>query len=143
MKEKSLTEAYIQKIDEPFNINLNISLLDKRFLKENPYLLVIQTIQEYCARFTIYPIKLKSIIKISLHSSKTLDENNIYLNLSKTLQKFDVIHSSGLLIRENELYYECYLNLSLSDVKTKILKVALNKTKNIFKKIIIEEISLK
>ena len=142
MKEKSLTDAYIQKIDEPANINLNTSLLDKKYLKENPYLLVIQMIQEHCARFTIYPVKLKSIIKISLHSSK-IDENNIYLNLSKTLQKFDVIHSSGLLIRENELYYECYLNLSLSDDKTKILKVALNKTKNIFKKIKIEEIILK
>ncbi|MFW9898049.1 MAG: hypothetical protein ACFFDO_02150 [Candidatus Thorarchaeota archaeon] len=143
MKSISLTKAYIQNIDDPTNVNLNISISDKIYLKNNPYLLVIQTNQENCARLTIYPVKVKSLIKVSLFGLKTSVNTTSYSSLSKTFQKFDIIHTSGLIIKENELYYECYLNLSLSDVKTKVLKVALNKIKNIFKEILIEEICLK
>lgn len=143
MKGISLTKAYIQNIDDPTNVNLNISISDKRHLKDNPYLLVIQTNQENRARLTIYPVKVKSLIKVSLFGLKTSDNSTSYLSLSKTFQEFNIIHTSGLIIKGNELYYECYLNLSLSDIKTKVLKVALNKIKNIFKDISIEEICLK
>ncbi|MFX0188099.1 MAG: hypothetical protein ACFE8A_10220 [Candidatus Hodarchaeota archaeon] len=143
MKGISLTRAYIQSIDDPTNINLNISISDKRYLKDNPYLLVIQTNQENRARLAIYPVKVKNLIKVSLFGLKTSDKTTSYLSLSKIFQEFDIIHTSGLIIKGNELHYECYLNLSLSDVKTEVLKVALNKIKNIFRDISIKEICLK
>ena len=144
MRDIILTNAYIQNNEDSTNINLDFSSSSKKNLKKYPYLLVVQSIQEEFIRLTIYPVKIKNLIKVSLYGLKISDETNkIYLSLAKTLQKFEIIHTSGLLIKENKLYYECYLNLSLSDVKTRVLKAALNKIKNIFKDIIIEEIGLK
>ena len=143
MKDIILTNAYIQNNEDPTNINLNFSSSGKKNLKKYPYLLVVQSIQENFVRLTIYPVKIKNFIKVSLCGLKISDEANIYLSLAKTLQDFEMIHTSGLLIKGNKLYYECYLNLSLSDVKTRVLKAALNKIKNIFKDIRIEKIGLK
>lgn len=144
MRDIILTNAYIQNNEDSTNINLNFSSSGKKNLKKYPYLLVIQSIQEDFIRFTIYPVKINNLIKVSLSGLKISDETNkIYLSLAKTLQNFEIIHTSGLLIQGNKLYFECYLNLSLSDVKTIVLKAALNKIKNIFKDIRIEEIGLK
>lgn len=143
MRDIILTNAYIQNNEDPTNINLNFSSSGKKNLKKYPYLLVVQSIQENFVRLTIYPVKIKNLIKVSLCGLKISNEANIYLSLAKTLQDFEMIHTSGLLIKGNKLYYECYLNLSLSDVKTRVLKAALNKIKNIFKDIRIEEIGLK
>ena len=144
MRDKILTNAYIQKNENSTNINLNFSSSGKKNLKNYPYLLVIQSIQEDFIRLTIYPVKINNLIKVSLYGLKISDEvNMIYLSLAKTLQNFEIIHTSGLLIKGNKLYFEFYLNLSLSDVKTRVLKAALNKIKNIFKDIRIEEIGLK
>ncbi|MFX1503726.1 MAG: hypothetical protein ACFFDH_22385, partial [Promethearchaeota archaeon] len=57
--------------------------------------------------------------------------------------KYQLIHTTGVILIEKKLFYECYLNLSLNDTKTKELNVSLNKIKNIFKEIKIEEIGLK
>ena len=54
-----------------------------------------------------------------------------------------MIHSTGVLLIEKNLFYECYLNLSLNETKAKELNVSLNKIKNIFNEIKIEEIGLK
>ena len=143
MRDIILTNAYIQNNEDPTNINLNFSSSGKKNLKKYPYLLVVQSIQENFVRLTIYPVKIKNLIKVSLCGLKISDKANIYLSLAKTLQDFEMIHTSGLLIKGNKLYYECYLNLSLSDVKTRVLKAALNKIKNIFKDIRIEKIGLK
>ena len=144
MKDIILTNAYIQNNEDSTNINLNFSSSGKKNLKKYPYLLVIQSIQEDFIRLTIYPVKIKNLIKVSLCGLKISDETNmISLSLAKTLQNFEIIHTSGLLKKGNKLYFECYLNLSLSDVKTRVLKAALNKIKNIFKDIRIEEIGLK
>ena len=144
MKDIILTNAYIQNNEDSPNINLNFSSSGKKNLKEYPYLLVVQSIQEDFTRLTIYPVKTKNLIKVSLCGLKISDEaNTIYLSLAETLQNFEIIHTSGLLIKDNKLYFECYLNLSLSDIKTRVLKAALNKIKNIFKDIRIEEIGLK
>ncbi|MHA1758049.1 MAG: hypothetical protein ACTSVV_14850, partial [Promethearchaeota archaeon] len=63
--------------------------------------------------------------------------------LSNILKKYEIIHTSGLLVKKKELNYECYLDLDFSNPKSKDLKSSLNKLKNILKEIIIEEISLK
>jgi hypothetical protein len=141
MKEKNLTEAYIQEISLINNIKLKISLADFKDFKENPYILIIKSFKDTCARLTLYPTSSKDLVKISLSGSKV--KTKIIENLTKIFLKFEIIHTSGLLMKENELYYECYLNFSLSDVKTKALKASLDKIKNKFSRFEIEEISLK
>jgi hypothetical protein len=88
-----------------------------------------------------WPIKKEKVIKISLYGIKL--SKNILKEISKILQKFQVIHTSGFLKIKKQIYYECYLNLSISDSKNKGLRNSLEKIKNIFKEIKIEEVRLK
>jgi len=141
MKEKNLTEAYIQKISEINNIKLNFSLSDYKNFEVNPYILIIKSFKDNYARLTLYPISSKDLVKICLIGSNFQD--NIIENLSIIFQDFEIIHTSGLIMKGNELYYECYLNLSLTDIKTKALEASLEKLKNKFRRIEIEKISLK
>ncbi len=142
MRDKYLTKAYIQrKVDaDGSKINLNISIPNIVGLKNYPFLLIIQSTAKDHTKLTIYPIFRKKIIKLSLFGQNVSDEAiNI---LSKILKRCEIIHSSGFLMKQKQLFYECYINLSLSDVKSKDLKASLDKIKNIFKEIKIEEISL-
>ena len=143
MKNNYSTKAQIQKkaeIDD-FTVSLDISIPQTIDLKNYPFLLIIQSTTENHIRLTIYPIAREKIVKIILAGQDISDE--IIEILSKILKKYEIIHSSGLLKKEKDFLYECYLNLSLSDAKSKDLKTSLDKIKNIFKEIKIEEIGLK
>jgi len=136
-----ITNAYIQHINEFPEIVLNISLNELNLLENYKYLLIIHSITEQSLRLTIYPINRKKIIKITLFGGNLSDK--IFKKVTKILKKFQVIHTSGFLKIKKHLFFECYLNLSLSEEKSKDLKVSLNNIKNIFKEIKIEEIGLK
>lgn len=140
MRNKYLTKAYIQrKVDaDDSKISLKISIPSTLGLKNYPFLLIIQSTTKDHAKLTIYPIFRKKIIKLSLFGQDISDE--VINILSQILKKYEIIHSSGLLMKKKQLFYECYLNLSLTDVKSKDLKASLDKIKNIFKEIKIEEI---
>ena len=143
MKNNYSTKAQIQKkaeIDDS-TVSLDISIPQTIDLKNYPFLLIIQSTTENHIRLTIYPIAREKIIKIILAGQDISDE--VIEILSKILKKYEIIHSSGLLKKEKDFLYECYLNLSLSDAKSKDLKTSLDKIKNIFKEIKIEEIGLK
>ena len=143
MKNNYSTKAQIQKkaeIDDS-TVSLDISIPQTIELKNYPFLLIIQSTTENQIRLTIYPIATEKIIKIILVGQDISDE--VIEMLSKILKKYEIIHSSGLLKKEQDFLYECYLNLSLSDAKSKDLKTSLDKIKNIFKEIKIEEIGLK
>ena len=143
MKNNYSTKAQIQKkaeIDDS-TVSLDISIPQTIDLKNYPFLLIIQSTTENHIRLTIYPIAREKIVKIILAGQDISDE--IIEILSKILKKYEIIHSSGLLKKEKDFLYECYLNLSLSDAKSKDLKTSLDKIKNIFKEIKIEEIGLK
>ena len=141
MKVYNLTKAHIQQIDTISNAVLKISLLDIKDIESYPYLLIIQSIIEDSIKLSIYPLKNKKITKITFSGFNF--SNEIIDDISSILQNFQVIHTSGVLIIKKQLFYECYLNLSISDVKIIDLKASLDKIKNIFKEIIIEEIGLK
>jgi hypothetical protein len=143
MQNNTITKAYIRSINEKnfTEIKLNNSLLNFRETEKFPYMLIIQSKAEKCIRITIYPILKKEIIKINLYGYNVSD--TIINILSKILKRYEIIHTSGLLIKNKELFYECYINLSLSDYKFQDLKNSIEKIKNKFKKINIEEISLK
>ncbi len=142
MRNKHLTKAYIErKVDsDGSQINLNISIPSTFGLKNYPFFLIIKSTSKDCTKLTIYPIFRKKIIKLSLFGQNISDE--VINVLSKILKRYEIIHNSGFLMKQKQFFYECYFNLSFSDVKSKDLKTSLDKIKNIFKEIKIEEIGL-
>ncbi len=141
MRVYKLTEAYVQRnIDLP-KTTLKISLLDIKDPEIYPFLLIVQSTIENSIKLSIYPLKNEKIVKVSFSGFNF--SNEIFDEISKILQNYQVIHTSGVLLIEKQLFYECYLNLSLGETKTYELNVSLDKIKNIFKEIKIEEIGLK
>lgn len=139
MTELENTSAYIVENTDP--LILKVSFLNILGSKEDPYLLIVKSATIECIRLTIYPIDREKIIKIILSGTDTTDK---FLEiLSKILQEFKVLHTSGLLKKGEHLYYECYLNLNKSDVKYKDLIASIDKIRYIFKEIKIEEIGLR
>jgi predicted SpoU family rRNA methylase len=141
MDSLNITEAYIQQLEDFLNTNLRISLSKFENLKAYNNLLIVQSAIENSIKLSIYPIKKGKVIKISLYGLKL--SKKILKEISKILQKFQVIHTSGFLKIKNRIYFECYLNLSISESKNKSLNASLNKIKNIFKEIKIEEVRFK
>ena len=138
MDSINITDAYVQQLEDFMNTNLEISLSKFENLKSYENLLVIQSAIENSIKLSIYPIKKGKVIKISLFGLKL--SKKILKEISKILQKFQVIHTSGFLKIKNRIYFECYLNLSISESKNKSLKTSLDKIKNIFKEIKIEKV---
>ncbi len=140
MENSNITNAYIQQINEFTYANLQIPITLFKSLGDCEYLLIVQSSIENSIKLAIYPINKDKIIKVSLCSLKL--SRKILKEISKILQKFQVIHTSGFLKIENQLLYECYLNLRFSEKKSEDLKTSLEKIKNIFEKVKIEEIGL-
>ena len=141
MKVYNLTKAHIQRIDDISGIKLRLSLLDIKNIENNPFLLIILSIIENSIKITVYPLKKEKIVKVIFSSINF--SNEIIDLISKILQNFQFIHTSGVLLIGKQLYYECYLNLSLAEAKDMGLEASLKKIQNIFKQIKIEEIGLK
>jgi hypothetical protein len=140
MENSNITNAYIQQINEFTYANLKIPIVSFKSLDDCEYLLVVQSFIENSIKLAIYPINKNKIIKVSLCSLKL--SKKILKEISKILQKFQVIHTSGFLKLEKQLLYECYLNLRFSEKESKDLKTSLERIKNIFEKVKIEEIGL-
>jgi len=88
----------------------------------------------------VYPINVNKILKIII---SCLKERKAELELiSSILKNFNIIHNSGLTVRKDLFIVEIYLNLRFSDSKYKGLKTSLDKIKNKYIDIDIEEISL-
>jgi len=141
MGKINLTKAYVQRVSDLSKTNFEIPILEIKELEKYPFLLVIQSVIENNIKLSIYPLKKEKIIKVSLSGFNLTNE--IFEGLSKILRGFQVIHTSGVIFIEKRLFYECYLNISMSEEKTKNLKASFNKIKNIFEEIKIEEIGLK
>jgi hypothetical protein len=140
MENSNITNAYIQQINEFTYTNLKIPIASFKSLNDCEYLLIVQSFIENSIKLAIYPINKDKVIKVSLCSLKL--SKKILKEISKILQKFQVIHTSGFLKIKKQLLYECYLNLRFSEKKSEDLKASLQKIKNIFKKVKIEEIGL-
>ena len=141
MEKLYFSKAYIKQSDEALPLNLLIDLPKGKYFSKCPYILIIQSNIRDFTRLTIYPIKKERILKIF---SKGVDIKSQELaKFIDELQTFQIIHTSGLILKGNEIIYECYLNLSLIDDRYKDLKTVLDKFKNVSKVIDIEEISTK
>lgn len=141
MKKDSLTNAIIKNNSNPTELNLNELLLKVKDSQSSPYLLIIQSNTENYVKLTIYPIKHNKIIKLTLKGVNILYRD--IETLSKRLQKFNIIHTTGLVSQSKNVIYECYLDLRRSNnIQYNDLEKSLEKIKNIFKDIRIDELSL-
>ncbi len=140
MKNPNLTFAQIKKIGQSSNIDISTSLSHIKEIDNYRNLLIIKSETSRYAKFTVYPTNRERLIKILLAGLTQIDE---YIeNFSRQLQKYKIIHSSGLVLIDGEIYFECYLDLSLNDEEYKDLKIFLDKNKSKFKDIKIEELCL-
>jgi len=140
MKNPNLTSAQIKKRGKSSDLDITTSLSHIREIEKCKNLLIIKSETTRYAKFTVYPINREHILKIIFKGLTHIDENiEIF---SKKLQKYKIIHSSGLVLIDGKMYFECYLDLSLDDEKYKDLKIFLDKNKSKFKDIKIEELSL-
>ncbi|MFX1400526.1 MAG: hypothetical protein ACFE8V_04665 [Promethearchaeota archaeon] len=140
-KKDSLTNAIIKKNTDSTELNLNQLLSEVKDSRSSPYLLIIQSNTENYVKLTVYPIKHDKIIKLTLKGVNIL-YRDIEI-LSKRLQEFNIIHTTGLVSQSKNVIYECYLDLrKIDDVQYYNLEKSLDKIKNVFKDIKIEEISL-
>ncbi|MFX0137290.1 MAG: hypothetical protein ACFFDN_26870 [Candidatus Hodarchaeota archaeon] len=140
MKVYNLTKAYIQRINDVSKTIINISLLDIKDLENYPFILIIQSTIENSIKLSIYPLEKERIIKLTFSGLNF--SNDTFDAISKILQGIQVIHTSGVFLIAKRLFYECYLNLSLDETKGINLEKSLEKIKNIFEEIKIEEIGL-
>ena len=140
MKNPNLTSAQIKKIPKSCDLDITTSLSHIKEIEKYKNLLIIKSETTRYAKFTIYQINREHILKIILTGLTQIDENiEIF---SRKLQKYNIVHSSGLVLVDGKIYFECYLDLSLDDEKYKDLKIFLDKNKSKFKDIKIEELSL-
>ncbi len=140
MKKDILTNAVIKENLDPFKLNLTQLLSEVKDSRNSPYLLIIQSNTENYVKLTIYPIKHQKIIKLTLKGVNVLYKDIEIL--SKRLQKYNIIHTTGLVSKSKNVIYECYLDLPKIDTKYNELEKSLENIKSIFKDIKIEELSL-
>ncbi|HUW90682.1 MAG TPA: hypothetical protein VMV43_09180 [Candidatus Nanopelagicaceae bacterium] len=139
MKNPNLTSAQVKEISSSQTTNIELSLTHIDNIENYEYILIIRSETSRYSKITIYPIKKQKIIKLTLWGLKKIDE--FTEAFSKRLQEYGIIHSTGLVMIEGLLFFECYLNLSLNEEKYKDLIFFLDKNKKNIKDIQIMEIS--
>ena len=137
----AITSASIIRIKDLKDLEKSFQLNISDFPNHSRYCLVVNFQTKRFIRINIYPIFKSRILKIAFKGDYlNMQEIEIFLN---DIQKFDIIHSTGLVIIKKELTCEFYLNLNYADEEYKDLKILLDKHKNKFKDIKLEEIVLK
>ena len=141
MNQTGITSASIVRIKDLKGLEKIFQSNISDFPNHTPYCLIINFKTKKFVRITIYPIFKSRILKLSFKgNSHNVREFEVFSN---DIQKFEIVHSTGLIIIKQELTAEFYLNLNLADKDYKDLKILLDKHKNKFKDIKLEEIVLK
>jgi hypothetical protein len=127
MREE-LTEGRIYNLNE-ISRNSYFGKYISRYkdLKQFKYILVIQSTSSKCMKLSIYPLKIKDVTKLILYgekgatSKKHISEMEVS-HIIKLLNKFKIIHTSGLLMNKGRPLFECYLNKDLSKTNNSIIQ---------------------
>ncbi|MFO8019299.1 MAG: hypothetical protein R6U96_11730 [Promethearchaeia archaeon] len=138
MDLKKLTEAHIQRKKERLNLQIGF----KKSIKEaaQPYILIIKSYTKSYLKITIYPLGEKKVVKILMISEEKDEE--ILCNAIDILKKYEIIHTSGLMMIKNQIYHECYINMNRETKKYKELITSLKQMEK-YLELRIEEIELK
>ena len=138
LNQLGITSGSIVRIKDLKDLERIFKSNISEFPTHTSFCLIVNFKTKKFIRITIYPVFKSRILKLSFKgNSLNMREIEVFLN---NIQKFEIIHTSGLLIKGSELFYECYLDQELESQKTEDLKLALNRFEKIFKSIRIEEI---
>jgi hypothetical protein len=140
MPKEFLTDAVIENKVKIANYFPHILFKTKGKFEDYTNILVIRLLTNKFAKFSIYPLKSSKIVKIVLIGFDF--QNKMIQDTIKQLKNYNIIHTSGLTSLGKRSYYECYLDISMSDKDYKYLKSVLDNVKNIFEDIKIVEIGL-
>ncbi len=140
MRNSNITFAQIKKIGKSSELDITTSLSHIKEIENYRYLLIIKSETTRYAKFIVYPINKVKVLKVVPTGLTQIDEHIEIFSIK--LQKYGIIHSSGLVLISGKIYFECYLDLSLDDEKYKDLKILLDKNKSKFKDIKLEELNL-
>lgn len=145
---EALTEGTIYKLkDIPKDSYFGEYLSRYRDLEQFKYILVIQSTSSKCMKLSIYPLKNKRITKLILcgenisPSKKDISEADVS-RIIKLLNEFNIIHTSGLLMKKGRPLFECYLNKNLSKTNNSIIQNITRFVKPLNLKLKIEKIKL-
>lgn len=141
--KKSLTDANIYDVINISSLKLEDLVSDYDNLNKFKYLLIIKSKTSECLRLTIYPINKDKITKITISGEKL--SNKDVERLINTLRTFQILHTSGLINKDNKLFYECYLNnalLETENLSSEEIEESIKQLKELINDIRIEEITL-
>lgn len=141
MSEIFLTDGIIKKKREILAVFPSYPFTLKGKFNEYPYILIVQLITKTFAKLTIYPLNRDRVLKIIFLGFDI--QNKTVKGIINQLKNFGIIHTSGITILGKKSYYECYIELCFGDKDYKDLKNVLDKIKNVFEDIKIEEIYIK
>ena len=141
MSKIFLTDGIIKKKRDILAICPSCPFTLKGKFNSYPFILIVQLLTKTFAKLTIYPLNRDRVLKIILLGFDI--QNNNVKGMINRLKNFGIIHTSGITILGKRSYYECYLEICFDDEKYKDLKNVLDKIKNVFEDIKIEEIYIK
>ncbi|TFF98872.1 MAG: hypothetical protein EU547_00235 [Promethearchaeota archaeon] len=124
--EKKITDGKVINLkDVPKKSYLGNFLFHYRDLDLFKYILIIESLSPRCLKLSIYPINEENVAKFTFygrnipHEEKSSEEK--ISQIIKLLSQFKVIHTSGLIIKKEKTFFECYLNINLSNIKNSII----------------------
>lgn len=138
MPKNNLTEGTIEKLEKNVDLKVDLSFINEIDFEKYPYTLIIKSKTKRCFRITLYPLEKNEIVKLSLNGENISD--NILEKLSQILHRYEIIHTSGLLVKKKQLFYECYLNMTKNSEEFVRLTQKLEEIRSVFNSLEITQI---
>lgn len=135
-EKKQLTTAFLKKINDDFSLKIDISKSTLQSLKNKSNILIIRTISKKFIKYLVYPVQNDTVIKITTYGINFSSENT--LKIFEILKKFNVIHTSGVSLKKDEIIQEIYLNPK--EIDQSILEKEIKDIEGIYK-LLIEKIN--
>lgn len=135
-EKKILTTAFLKKINDDFSLKIDVSKSTLQSLENKSNLLIIQTISKKFLKYMVYPIQNDTVIKITIYGINFSSENT--LKIFEILKNFNIIHTSGVSLKKDEIIQEIYLNPK--EIDQSILEKEIKEIEGIYK-LLIEKIN--
>lgn len=135
-EKKQLTTAFLKKINDDFSLKIDISKSTLQSLKNKSSILIIRTISKKFIKYLVYPVQNDTVIKITTYGINFSSENT--LKIFEILKKFNIIHTSGVSLKKDEIIQEIYLNPK--EIDQSILEKEIKDIEGIYK-LLIEKIN--
>jgi len=107
MNKATTTNAQIKKIKKSLLRKFSLSYSEAQRFHSFDYLLIIKSLSKISIRITLYPLKTRNVLKLTINAPNDHDE--MFLKISEFLKNYEIIHASGLIEINTNLLLECYI----------------------------------